>query len=205
MRPVIWLIVAAACVSAAAQEKPNGELERAKVAAAESRKAAAADPAIKDAHSPPVKAYLAEQQRRRLLRLAGLRQRLDEYQRDPAKQNLVPVLKQQLAELESKPPEQVSFDSAYGYEPTTGLVGYSKKVRFLENRADGKAVILVENAALVLDGLGTGGYASGKFFGIEKAFLIGASEPDYTFQGSKRKSFSATLVDLESLLQPQNR
>jgi iduronate 2-sulfatase len=200
MRWVIWLLVAAACASLAAQEKPNSELERVKAAAAETRKAAAAEPTIKDANSPPVKAYLAEQQRRRLMRLAGLRQRIDQYQGDPSKQNLVPTLKQQLADLESKPPEQVSFDSAYGYEPTTGLVGYSKKVRFLENAADGKAVILAENAALAIEGLGTSGYASGKFFGVEKAFLIGAPRPDYSFQGSNRKSYSATLVDLEPLL-----
>ena len=205
MRRIIWLLLAAVCIPAAAQEKPSGEQERLKAAAAEARNAAAADPTIKDAHSPPVKAYLIEQQRRRLVRLAGLQQRIDQYQGDAAKQNLIPVLKQQLTEFEGKPPEQVSFDSAYGYEPVTGLVGYSKKVRFLENRPDGKAVILVENAALVLDGLGTGGYASGKFFGIEKAFLIGAPEPDYTFQGSQRKSYSATLVDLESLLEAASR
>jgi hypothetical protein len=134
------------------------------------------------------------------LRLAGLQQRLDEYQRDSSKQDLIPVLKQQLADLETKPPEQVSFDAAYGYQPTTGLVGYSKKVRFLEHTADGKSVILVENAALAIDGLGTSGYASGKFFGVEKAFLIGDPRPDYPFQGSNRKSYSATLVDLEALL-----
>lgn len=36
---------------------------------------------------------------------------------------------------ETKPPEQVSFDAAYGYQPTTGLVGYSKQVGFLEHTA----------------------------------------------------------------------
>ena len=48
-------------------------------------------------------------------------------------------------------------------------------------------------------------YASGKFFGIEKAILIGAPGPDYTFQGSEKKSYAATLVDLESLLQAAPR
>ena len=173
MRRMTWLIVAASWVPVVAAEKPLDELERVRIAAAEARKAAAADPTIHDAGSPPVKAYLAEQRRRRLLRLTGLRQRLGECQGDPSRQDLVPILKQQLAELESKPPEQVSFDSAYGYPPTTGLVGYSKKVRLLENHRDGKSVILVDNAALVLEGLGTSQYASGKFFGIEKAILIG--------------------------------
>ena len=59
-------------------------------------------------------------------------------------------------------------------------------------------MILVDNAALVLEGLGTSQYASGKFFGIEKAFLIGEPRADYPFQGSNRKSYSATLVDLEA-------
>jgi len=200
MRPIIWLLVAAACASATAQDTATGELERAKSAAAEARIVAAANPTIKDANSPPVKAYLAEQQRRRLLRLAGLRQRIGEAERDPAKQSLLPVFKEQLAELQRKPPEQVRFDAAYGYQPAAGLVGYSKKVRFLEHTADNKSLILVENAALAVEGLGTSGYASGKFFGVEKAFLIGAPRPEYSFQGTNRKSYSATLVDLEALL-----
>jgi hypothetical protein len=189
-----WLIVAASWVPVVAEEKPLNELERVRIAAAEAREAAAADPTITDADSPPVKAYLSEQRRRRFLRLAGLRQRLEECQGDPSRQD-----------LESKPPEQVSFDSAYGYPPTTGLVGYTKKVRLLENTRDGKSVILVDNAALVLAGLGTGQYASGKFLGIEKAILIGARGPDYTFQGTEKKSYAATLVDLESLLQAAPR
>src|SRR5262249_37409500 len=136
-----------------------------------------------------------------LLHLTGLRRRLEEYQGDPSRQNLVPILRQQVAELESKPPEEVSFDSAYGYSPTTGLVGYSRKVRLLENRPDGESVILVDNAALVLEGLGTTPYASGKFFGIDKAILIGAQGQDYPFQGTNRKLYAARLVDLGSLLQ----
>jgi uncharacterized sulfatase len=200
MRQVVWLLVAAACAAAAAQDATSDELERAKAAAAEARKAAAADPLVKDVHSPPVRAYLAEQLRRRLLRLAGLRLRIDQAQRDPARQSLLPVLKQQLADIEARPLEQVSFDSAYGYAPATGLIGYSKKVRFLEHLEEGKSLILVENTALAIEGLETGGYASGKFFGVEQAILIGAPRPDYMFQGTNRKSFSATLVDLESLL-----
>ena len=96
MRRMIWLILAALCVPVAAAEKPLDELEQVRAAAAEARTAAAADPAIHDAESPPVKAYLAEQRRRRILRLAGLRQRLVEYQGDPSRQNLVPILKRQL-------------------------------------------------------------------------------------------------------------
>ena len=131
--------MAVACAPLPRRRIPAASWNGSQAALAEARKAAAADPTINDANSPPVKAYLAEQQRRRLLRLTGLRQRLEEYQGDAARQDLVPILKQQLADLESKPPEQVSFDSAYGYQPTTGLVGYSKKVRFLENTPDGKS------------------------------------------------------------------
>ena len=155
----------------------------------EARQAAAADPTIKDAQSPPVKAYLAEQQRRRLLRLATLRKRIAKTQADPAQQELVPVLKEQLADLEAKPPEQVSFDAAYGYQPATGLIGYSKKVRLLENTADGKSIILVDNAALKLEGLGTSQYASGKFFGIEKAILVGAPVRTTRFKDRRGSCF----------------
>jgi hypothetical protein len=109
-------------------------------------------------------------------------------------------LKQQLAELERKPPEQVAFDAAYKYAPATGLVGYSKKVRLLENTADGKSIVLVDNAVLVLEGLGTGDYASGKFFGIEQAILVGAPRPDYLFRGQPKKCYDAQVVDLEALL-----
>jgi nicotinamidase-related amidase len=113
----------------------------------------------------------------------------------------VPILKQQLADLEAKPPEEVGFDSAYGYSPATGLLGYSRKVRFLEQTSDGESIILVDNAALVVPGLDTGGYASGKFFSVEQAFLIGTPREDYTFQGRPRKSYFATLVDLNAVLQ----
>lgn len=202
MRWLAWFVAAACCSLVVAEEKPADELERATLAATEARKAAAADPTVSNAASPPVRAYLAEQQRRQAVRLAGLRRRLDDYQRDPSKQDLVPVLKQQLTELQGKPPEPVSFDAAYEYSPTTGLVGYSRKVRFLENSGDGKSIILVDNAALIVEGLGTSGYASGKFFGVDKAFLIGDPRPDYTFQGSPRKSYSATLVDLDAVLRP---
>ena len=41
--------------------------------------------------------------------------------------------------------------------------------------------------------------------GIEKAILIGAQGPDYTFQGTEKKSYAATLVDLEALLQSAPR
>ena len=200
MRWLMWLVLAAAGVVVVAQEKALDELEHVRVEAEQFRKAAAADPTIKDLHSPPVKAYLAEQQLRRLRRLAGLRKRISEFQNDPSKQSLVPILQKQLAEFETKPLEQVSFDSAYGYQPTTGLVGYSKKVRLLENTADGKSIILVDNVALTIAGLGTSNYASGKFFGVDKAILIGAPGPDFLFQGSNRKSYSATLFDLESVL-----
>jgi hypothetical protein len=200
MRQLILLIVAAACCAALAHKTWGDELEQATALAAETRREAAANPQVASAASPPVKAYLAEQQRRLLLRLAGITKRIAEYERDTSKQNLVPILRQQLADLEKRPPEPVSFDAAYGYAPATGLVGYSRKVRFLENASDGKSIILVESAALVVDGLGTEGYASGKFFSVEKAFLIGAQRDDYTFQVSPRKSYSATLIDRDAVL-----
>lgn len=168
--------------------------------ATKSRTASGVDSKLLTADSPPVKAYLAEQQRRRTLRLSMLRQRLDEYQLYASKANLVPVLKQQLADLESKPPEEVSFDSAYNYAPTTGLVGYSRKVRLLENTADGKSIILVDNAALVLEGLGTSKYAAGKFFGVDQAILVGAQKSDYLFRNQPKKFYEAKLVDLEAAL-----
>ena len=121
-------------------------------------------------------------------------------EKDPTQASLVPVLKQQLTDLETKPPEQVGFDAAYEYSPTTGRVGYSKKVRLLENAADGKSIILVDNAVLVVEGLGTESYASGKFFGIEQALLVGAQRTDYVFRGQSKKCYDAQVVDLEAAL-----
>lgn len=113
----------------------------------------------------------------------------------------MPVLKQQLAELEIKPLEPLSFDAAYGYQPASGLVGYCKRVRLLENAADGKSIIMVDDTALVIEGLATSEYPSGKFFGIEQAILIGSPLADYIFRGSPKKQYEARLVDLESILQ----
>jgi len=168
--------------------------------ATELRKAAAADPIVRDVTSPPVQAYLAEQKLRRLNSLARLRQRIAQVSADSTMSDLLPVLKTQLAELESKPLDQVSFDSAYGYSPTTGLLGYAKRVRLIENLADDQSVILVDNVALVMSGLGTSKYASGKFFGLDQAILIGTQGEDYTFQGTARKRFAAKLIDLEALV-----
>jgi uncharacterized sulfatase len=199
-RTIVCLILATCFLPVARAENPAAELERATAAAQAARLAAAKDPTVTSADSPPVRAYLAEQTRRRLLRLATLHKKIEQYQADPATAELVPVLKEQLADLQKSPPDLVTFDGAYGYQPTTGLLGYSKKVRLLENLPDGQSIILVDNAALVLEGLGTSEYASGKFFGIDKAILVGGPGPEYTFQGSKRKRFAATLVDLEALL-----
>lgn len=168
--------------------------------AAAPRTSAALSDVKLDADSPAVQAYLAEQERRRNQRLDTLRTRLAEYRRDPAKASIVPVLAEQLAEWEHKPPEQVSFDGAYDYAPTTGRIGYSKKVRFLENAPDGKSILLVDNVVLAISGLGTGDYAHGKFFGIDWAILVGKQGPDYLFRGSPKKRFDAELVDLESVL-----
>lgn len=194
------ILVLVSCCPVFAQEKPLSELERLQIEAAEARKTAAVDPTIKDAKSPPVLAYLAEQKRRRLTSISGLRQRIEQFQGDKSKESLIPVLKEQLADLQQKPLEQVSFDSAYGYQPTTGLVGYSKKVRLLENTSDGKSVIQVDNIALLLDGLETSKYASGKFLSINKAILIGPLAPEQTVLGAKRIVYTATLVDLDALL-----
>ncbi|MBC7818964.1 MAG: isochorismatase family protein [Planctomycetaceae bacterium] len=203
MRLIAWLIVLAACCPVLADEKSVGELEKLQTDAVEARKAAAADPTIKNVESKPVLAYLIEQKRRRLSSIAGLRQRIEKHQADKSGENLLPVLKEQLAELERKPLEQVSFDSAYGYPPTTGLVGYSKKVRLIENNSDSKSVILVDGTALVIEGLGTSQYPSGKFFNVEKAILIGVQGPDQLFQGTMKKSYAATLVDLEAVLKAE--
>jgi peptidase E/nicotinamidase-related amidase len=205
MRLIAWLMVLILCRPAIAQEKSVGELEKLQAGSVEARKAAAADPTIKSAESKPVVAYLIEQKRRRLSSIAGLRQRIEKLQADKTQENLLPILKEQLAELERKPLDQVSFDSAYGYQPTTGLVGYSKKVRLIENNSDGKSVILVDGTALVIEGLGTSQYPSGKFFNVEKAFLVGAQGPDQLFQGTMKKSYAATLVDLEAVLKIPNR
>lgn len=206
MRAFLWFLVASCCcANVVAADKPVDELERARQATAETRKSAAANPTVTDAASPPVKAYLAEQQRRQLLRLAGLKQRIEQAAADSSKQNLLPVLKQQLADLEGKLPELVSFDAAYEYTPTTGLLGYSKRVRLLENTSDGKSIIQVENIALVVGGLDTGRYASGKFLAVEPAILIGPEVPDQMVQGVKRVVYAATLVDLDKLLRISNR
>lgn len=200
MRWLIGLTVVATYAALLAADKPTERIEAIAAAARAAREAAASQPTIRDVNSPSVKAYQLEQQRRRVVRIEGLRQRLDELQRDPAQAQLVAVLKQQLADLQAKPLDEVSFDSAYGYSPTTGLVGYSKKVRLLENTSDGKSIILVDNAALVIGGLGTSEYASGKFFSVERAILVGAPRADYMFRGAPKKSYDATLVDLDRLL-----
>lgn len=205
MRLIAWLAVLLSCCPLHAQEKAVSELEKLQADMVEARKAAAADPTIKSAESKPVVAYLIEQKRRRLSSIAGLRQRIEKLQADKSQENLLAVLKEQLADLERKPPEQVSFDLAYGYQPATGLVGYSRKVRLIENTPDGKSVILVDNTALVIEGLGTSQYASGKFFNIEKAILIGVQGSDQLFQGTSKKSYAATLVDLEAVLKIPNR
>lgn len=209
MRLMALVALALSCCPALAQEKaqdkPASELEKLQAAAVEARSAAAADPTIKNAESKPVMAYLIEQKRRRLTSIAGLRQRIEQYQADKSRAELVPVLKEQLADLERKPLDQVSFDAAYGYQPATGLVGYSRKVRLIENTSDGKAVILVDNTALVMEGLGTSQYPSGKFFNVDKAILIGAQGADRLFQGTKKKSYTATLVDLEAVLKATPR
>ena len=73
MRLIAWLVMLASCCLVLAQEKPVGELEKLQADAVEARKAAAADPTIKNAESKPVVMYLIEQKRRRLSSVAGLR------------------------------------------------------------------------------------------------------------------------------------
>jgi squalene-hopene/tetraprenyl-beta-curcumene cyclase len=150
--------------------------------------------------APAVAAYLAEQNRRRELHLTGLRTRLAENERDPAKAGLVPVLKQQLADLEKKPAEDVGFDAAYGYGLASGRLGFSKKVRFLENLPDGRAVLLIDSGVLIVGGLSTADYQHGKFFGIPHAIFVGKPREDYVFRGKPKKTFDAELVDLSELL-----
>jgi hypothetical protein len=204
MRLTTWLVVLVSCGSVFAQDQTRGEpvseLEKAKKEATETRKAAAADPTIKDAKSPPVLAYLAEQKRRRILGITTLRQRIEKLQGDKTKENLIPVLKEQLAELESKPPEEVSYDADYGYQPTTGLVGYSRKIRFLENTKEGKSIIQVADIALVVEGLETSKFSTNKFMTLDKAILIGPLAPDQTVLGMKRTLYLATLLNLEAVL-----
>ncbi len=183
-----------------AADAPDPEVQKAQEAATATRQAAATSPTVTDANSAPVKAYLAEQQLRRISRLSGLRQRIAAAKENVSRDSLLPVLEGQLKDLESRPAETVSFDAAYRYSPSTGLLGYSKKVRFLENRPGGKAVILVDGTALELEGLGTSSYASGKFFGVDKAILVGEKGADFMFQGTPRKLFAAKLVDLDGVL-----
>jgi hypothetical protein len=172
---------------------------------AEARKAAAVDPTVKDTESPSVRAYLAEQKRRRLLSVSILQQRIEQAQGDVTKETLLPIWREQLATLITKPLDEVSFDSAYDYKPTTGLLGYSRKVRLLENTSDGKSIIQVDNIALLIEGLGTSKYASGKFFSIDQAILIGREAPEQTVKGVKRIVYFASLVDLDSLLKTAAR
>jgi len=150
--------------------------------------------------SEPVKGYLAEQRRRREARLAALRKRIEEDSGEPANQGLVAVLREQLAELERKPADDVGFDPSYKYSPATGRLGYSKKVRLVDNTADGKSVLLIDNTTVVIGGLDTKAWSSGKFFGIESAILVGAARPDFIFRNSPKKCFDAELVDLRAVL-----
>lgn len=200
MRLITLLVVSSFACLVFAQEKPATELDKIRLEAAETRKAAAADPTIKDAKSHPVRAYRAEQKRRRLTSIASLRERIEKYQADGSNADLIPVLKEQLADLEKKPLELVHYDSAYGYQPVTGLVGYSKKVRLLENTADGKSIIQVDNMALLMEGLDTAKFPNGKFLSIDKAILIGPLAEEQAVLGAKRTVYTATLVDLEAVM-----
>lgn len=200
MRIVIALLIVSWSLTVVGADPPADELQQLRAAAEATRKLAAADATVVSVESLPVKAYLAEQQLRRAARVAGLQQRIKEYEQDVTKQALLLVLRKQLAELNNTPLEQVSFDSAYGYSPTTGMLGYSKRVRLLENLPEGKSVIMVDNRALILSGLGTSEYASGKFLGIEQAILVGGKQPAYTYRGDPKPCFEAKLVDLEKLL-----
>lgn|GEM_PF-193411 len=188
-----------------ASTAPIASIAKADVSAAQSaaRGSASSAPssvAKLDPALPAVAAYVAEQKRRRELHVAGLRTRLTEYERDSAKANLVPVLRQQLADLEKKPSEDVGFDGAYDYGLTSGRLGYSKKVRFLENMPDGRAVLLIDSGVLVIGGLSTGDYTHGKFFGIPQAILVGKQREDYVFRGSPKKAYDAELVELPAAL-----
>src|SRR3954469_4283024 len=115
MMRLALLAVLVLCSQVLAEEKSAGELEKLQSEMAEARKVAAADPTVKDATSPPVLVYAAEQKRRRLLSLSSLRQRIEKAPGDASKESLLPIWKEQLASLESKPLEEVSFDSAYDY------------------------------------------------------------------------------------------
>jgi len=183
-----------------AQDKPLNDIDRLRQQAAELRKAAVADPTIKSVMSPPVRAYLTERDLQRLISEAGLKQRIEQIQNDKTKAELLTVLKDQLAELMKKPLDQLSFDAAYGYLPTTGLVGYSKRVRLLENTSDGKSIVQVENIALLVPGMETSQYPSGKFLRVDKAILVGPKAEKQIVQGAERLLYTATLVDLEAVL-----
>jgi hypothetical protein len=69
------------------------------------------------------------------------------------------------------------------------LVGIPRGA-LIENVGDNKSVILVDNT-IGDRRLGASQYASGKFFNIEKAILIGAEVPQL-FQGTKKKSYGGT-------------
>src|SRR5262245_53823247 len=92
---IACLVVFAVCGPATAQEKPVGELEKLQSAATAARQAAATDPTIKNAQSPPVVAYQIEQKRRRLNSTQSLRQRIEQYAGDKKREDLIPILKQQ--------------------------------------------------------------------------------------------------------------
>lgn len=187
-----------------------GELSATEVAAAGNEESAASNVVVRKAmpgatggltrDSDAVKAYLAEQQRRRDTRLAALRKRIDDDSRDPEKKGLVGVFTEQLADLERKPAEDVGFDPSYKYIPETGRLGYAKKVRLVDNTADGRSVLLIDNTTVVIGGLETKGWPSGKFFGIESAILVGAPRPDFVFRNQPKKCFDAGLVDLKAVL-----
>lgn len=200
MRRLSLIALFIVCHAAFAQDKPLSDIDRLRQQAMDWRKAAAAEPAINSATSSPVRAYLAEQKLQRLVSVTGLQQRIEQAQNDKTKSSLLPVLKEQLAELEKKPLDQVSFDAAYGYLPTTGLVGYSKRVRLLENTSDGKSIVQVENIALLIAGMETGQYPSGKFLRVEKAILVGPKAEQQIVQGAERLLYTASLVDLEAVL-----
>jgi squalene-hopene/tetraprenyl-beta-curcumene cyclase len=175
-------------IAASVDSTPSASASRASSAGASVRLAADA---------PPLKAYLAEQQRRRRLRIDTLQKRLAEVAADPTKASLLPVLTQQLADLERESPQEVNFDAAYEYAPITDRLGYSRKVRLLEHTADGRSIILVENAALVLGGLGTAAYPPGKFFAVDRPILVGEAREDYVFRGQPKKCYDAILVDVD--------
>lgn len=168
------------------------EYERYRLNAVRARTEAAKDPTVKDKDSAPVRAYRAEQVRRYNVHKSMLLQKL----KDPKSRFLAPIFQQDLQDLESRNPQQVTFERKYNYTPATGLIGYPRNVRLIRTVDREHAIVNVEGVILLLSGFDTSRLNPAESVNTGP-LLIGPRDPE-------TRTLTASSVDLEELIGVQH-